>query len=283
MKIGRRNRRLRELPVNSLIPNILTVLALCAGMSAIRFAIQEKWELAVAAIIIAGILDGLDGRMARLLKGATKFGAELDSLSDFIAFGVAPALVIYLWSTQMLGGVGWIAGLAYSTCCALRLARFNTALDNPDRPVWANYFFTGMAAPAGACVALLPMAISFQVEGGFLRQPILMAVWLLLVAFMMMSRIPTYSFKRVRIRRDLVLPLLVVVGIVAAILSSYPWFVLSALGVLYLASIPFSYRSQLRFAAAQAGPAPQHGADDSPDKENPLDESGGEGSGVKRP
>ena len=106
MKIGRRNRRLRELPVNSLIPNILTVLALCAGMSAIRFAIQEKWELAVAAIIIAGILDGLDGRMARLLKGATKFGAELDSLSDFIAFGVAPALVIYLWSTQMLGGVG---------------------------------------------------------------------------------------------------------------------------------------------------------------------------------
>ena len=283
MKIGRRNRRLRELPVNSLIPNILTVLALCAGMSAIRFAIQEKWELAVAAIIIAGILDGLDGRMARLLKGATKFGAELDSLSDFIAFGVAPALVIYLWSTQMLGGVGWIAGLAYSTCCALRLARFNAALENPDRPVWANYFFTGMSAPAGACVALLPMAISFQVEGGFLRQPILMAAWLLLVAFMMISRIPTYSFKRVRIRRDLVLPLLVVVGIVAAILSSYPWFVLSVLGVLYLASVPFSYRSQLQFSAAQAGLAPQEGAEDSLDKESPEDESGGKGSGVERP
>jgi len=283
VKIGRRNHRLRELPVNSLIPNILTVLALCAGMSAIRFAMQEKWELAVAAIIIAGILDGLDGRMARLLKGATKFGAELDSLSDFIAFGVAPALVIYLWSTQMLGGVGWIAGLAYSTCCALRLARFNAALENPDRPVWANYFFTGMSAPAGACVALLPMAISFQVEGGFLRQPILMAAWLLLVAFMMISRIPTYSFKRVRIRRDLVLPLLVVVGIVAAILSSYPWFVLSVLGVLYLASVPFSYRSQLQFAAAQAGLAPQEGADDSLDKECPEDASGGKGSGVERP
>ena len=163
MKIGRRNRRLRDLPVNSLIPNILTVLALCAGMSAIRFAMQEKWELAVAAIIVAGILDGLDGRMARLLKGATKFGAELDSLSDFIAFGVAPALVIYLWSTEVLGGIGWIAGLAYSTCCALRLARFNTALDNPDQPAWTSYFFTGMAAPAGACIALLPIAVSFQI------------------------------------------------------------------------------------------------------------------------
>lgn len=259
MKIGRRNRRLRELPVNSLIPNILTVLALCAGMSAIRFAMQEKWELAVAAIIVAGILDGLDGRMARLLKGATKFGAELDSLSDFIAFGVAPAMVIYLWSTQALGGIGWIAGLAYATCMALRLARFNTALDDPDRPAWSSYFFTGMAAPAGACVVLLPMAISFQVGDGFLQQPIFMAVWLLFVAFMSISRIPTYSFKRVRIRRELVLPMLVVVAIVAAILASYPWFVLSVAGAAYLGSIPFSYRAQQRFAAAQDDAAPSKG------------------------
>ncbi|MBT7758795.1 MAG: phosphatidylcholine/phosphatidylserine synthase, partial [Rhodospirillaceae bacterium] len=250
MRMRRRNRRLRELPVNSLIPNILTVLALCAGMSAIRFAMQDKWELAVAAIIVAGILDGLDGRMARLLKGATKFGAELDSLSDFIAFGVAPALVIYLWSTEVLGGIGWIAGLAYSTCCALRLARFNTALDDPDRPAWASYFFTGMAAPAGACMVLLPMAISFQVGDGVLREPVLMAIWLLVVAFFMISRIPTYSFKRVRVKREMVLPLLVVVGIVAAILASYPWFVLSVMGVGYLVSIPFSYRAQQRFAAA---------------------------------
>ncbi|MBC8242531.1 MAG: phosphatidylcholine/phosphatidylserine synthase [Alphaproteobacteria bacterium] len=270
MKIKRRSRRLRGLPVNSLIPNILTVLALCAGMSAIRFAMQDQWQLAVAAIIIAGILDGLDGRMARLLKGATKFGAELDSLSDFIAFGVAPALVIYLWSTTALGGVGWIAGLAYSTCCALRLARFNTALDNPDRPLWASNFFTGMAAPAGACVALLPMAISFQIEGDLLRGPIFMTVWLLLVAFMMISQIPTYSFKRVRIRRELVLPLLVVVGIVAAVLFSYPWFVLSVLGALYLASIPFSYRAQRRLAAAQDNSAPELEADDG------LDEEGGD-------
>ena len=251
MSLRRRNRRLRELPVNSLIPNILTVLALCAGMSAIRFAMQERWELAVAAIIVAGILDGLDGRMARLLKGATKFGAELDSLSDFIAFGVAPALVVFMWSTEALGGVGWAAGLAYSTCCALRLARFNTALEDPDRPAWANFFFTGMAAPAGAYTALLPLTVSFQIGDGFLREPALMALWLLAVAFMMISRIPTYSFKRVRVKREMVLPVLVVVGIVAAVLASYPWFVLSILGVLYLGSIPFSYRAQQRFAEMQ--------------------------------
>ncbi|MDA1097834.1 MAG: phosphatidylcholine/phosphatidylserine synthase [Proteobacteria bacterium] len=284
MKIGRRNRRFRELPVNSLIPNILTVLALCAGMSAIRFAMQEKWQLAVAAIIIAGILDGLDGRMARLLKGATKFGAELDSLSDFIAFGVAPALVVYLWSTEALGGVGWIAGLAYSTCCALRLARFNTALDNPDRPVWASYFFTGMAAPAGACMVMLPMAISFQIESSFLRQPALMAAWLLLVAFMMISRVPTYSLKRVRIRRDLVLPLLVVVGIVAAVLSSYPWLVLSVMGVLYLASVPFSYRAQLRFVKTLDNPDPDNpDPGDGPDIEGSEDETSDETSGNGAP
>ena len=251
MRIRPRNRRLRELPVNSLIPNILTVLALCAGMSAIRFAMQDKWELAVAAIIVAGILDGLDGRMARLLKGATKFGAELDSLSDFIAFGVAPALVVYMWSTEVLGGIGWIAGLAYSTCCALRLARFNTALDDPNRPAWASFFFTGMAAPAAACMVLLPMAVSFQLGDAVVREPVVMAFWLLAVAFLMISHISTYSFKRVRVKREMVLPLLVVVGIVAAILASYPWFVLSVLGVAYLGSIPFSYRAQQRYAASQ--------------------------------
>ena len=278
MSLRRRNRRLRELPVNSLIPNILTVLALCAGMSAIRFAMQERWELAVAAIIVAGILDGLDGRMARLLKGATKFGAELDSLSDFIAFGVAPALVIYMWSTEALGGVGWVAGLAYSTCCALRLARFNTALEDPDRPGWANLFFSGMAAPAGAFIALLPLTVSFQIGDGFLREPALMALWLLAVAFMMISRIPTYSFKRVRVKREMVLPLLVVVGIVAAVLASYPWFVLSILGVSYLGSIPFSYRAQQRFAEMQPaidetdGPVSDKttGVSGDPDTKEPL-------------
>jgi len=253
MNIRRGNRRLRDLPVNSLIPNILTVLALCAGMSAIRFAMQEKWEMAVAAIIVAGILDGLDGRMARLLKGATKFGAELDSLSDFIAFGVAPALVIYMWSTEILGGVGWISGLAYSTCCALRLARFNTALVEPDRPAWSSQFFTGMAAPAGAFTVLLPLTINLQFGISLLQEPIFMALWFLVVAFMMISRIPTYSFKRVRVKREMVLPVLLIVGIGAAVLASYPWLLFSVLGVLYLSSIPFSYRAHKRLVKTQLG------------------------------
>ena len=236
----RRRYRPRGLPVNSLIPNVLTVLALCAGMTSIRFALQERYELAVIAIVVAAVLDGLDGRVARLLKGATKFGAEMDSLSDFVCFGVAPALLAFLWSTHELGGFGWMASLAFGTCCALRLARFNTALDDPDRPAWAGKFFTGVAAPAGAGFAMLPLAVSFQV-GDAVRAPELVSIWLLIVALLMVSRIPTYSFKGLRVRREQVLPLLVVVGIVAAMLVSYPWFVLSTIGFAYLASIPFSF------------------------------------------
>ena len=242
----RRRYRPRGLPVNSLIPNVLTVLALCAGMTSIRFALQERYELAVIAIVVAAVLDGLDGRVARLLKGATKFGAEMDSLSDFVCFGVAPALLAFLWSTHELGGFGWMASLAFATCCALRLARFNTALDDPDRPAWTGKFFTGVAAPAGAGFAMLPLAVSFQV-GDAVRVPELMSVWLLVVALLMVSRIPTYSFKGLRVRREQVLPLLVVVGIVAAMLVTYPWFVLSTIGFAYLASIPFSVMRYRRY------------------------------------
>jgi len=249
MAQSNRRRRLRALPINSLIPNVLTVLALCAGMSAIRFALQERWEAAVAAIAVAAVLDGLDGRMARLLKGATKFGAELDSLSDFIAFGVAPAMLIFLWSTQEMQGLGWVASLAYSTCCALRLARFNTALDDPDRPAWSGLFFTGVAAPAGAGLALLPMMFSFQFDQAPINAPPLVAVWLLFVGFLMVSQVPTFSFKRVRVRRELVLPTLLVIGVTAALMVSYPWFVVSAITAAYLVSIPFSFISHRRYAS----------------------------------
>lgn len=252
----RRRYRPKGLPVNSLIPNVLTVLALCAGMTSIRFALQERYELAVIAIVVAAVLDGLDGRVARLLKGATKFGAEMDSLSDFICFGVAPALLVFLWSTHELGGFGWMASLAFGTCCALRLARFNTALDDPDRPAWAGKFFTGVAAPAGAGFAMLPLAVSFQ-AGDVVRVPQLMSIWLLAVALLMVSRIPTYSFKGLRVRREQVLPVLVVVGIVAAMLVSYPWFVLSTIGFAYLASIPFAVARYRRYerSAGDAGDA----------------------------
>ena len=243
--LASRTRRLRNLSINSLAPNILTILALCAGLTSIRFALQERWELAVAAVVLAGILDGLDGRLARLLKGASKFGAELDSLSDFVCFGVAPGFILYQWTLNQLGGVGWILVLGFAVCCALRLARFNTALENPDRPVWAANFFTGVAAPPAGGLVLLLMFLNFQELGELTRSPYLNGAWMCVVAFLMVSQIPTYSFKRIRVRRDLIMPTLLLVGVGAAALATYPWFVLTLIGIAYLASIPLAVR---RFA-----------------------------------
>jgi CDP-diacylglycerol--serine O-phosphatidyltransferase len=264
MMLRRRNGRLKALSVNSLIPNILTVLALCAGMTAIRFALQGRWEPAVVAVVLAAVFDGLDGRMARLLKGATKFGAELDSLSDFCAFGVAPAFIVYQWSAHDLGGLGWIAALGYATCAALRLARFNTMIEDPQRPAWANDFFTGVAAPAGAGFAMLPMVLTFLLEtDAVLRHPALNAAWLIVCALLMISRIPTFSLKKLHVKREHVLPTLVLVGLLAALLVSYPWFTLAAAGLAYLASIPVSFASQRRLVArlAAAQPPPSGGPD----------------------
>ncbi|MDP6271325.1 MAG: CDP-diacylglycerol--serine O-phosphatidyltransferase [Alphaproteobacteria bacterium] len=253
MVLRSRTQRLRSLPVNSLIPNILTILALCAGLTAMRFALAEEWELAVVAIIVAGILDGLDGRLARLLKGTSKFGAELDSLSDFVSFGVAPGFVLYRWNLAELGGVGWIVVLAFAVCMALRLARFNTALDDPNKPPWAANFFTGIPAPAAGGLALLPLALSFQYGGVFFRMPVVAAVFTIFLSFMMVSQIPTYSFKKLRVRREYVLPVLLVVGLAAAVLASYPWLTLTVLALVYLASIPLSVRSFRRQVAAAEG------------------------------
>lgn len=253
MKFRRRGgpRRNPVLSLNSIIPNILTVLALCAGMTSIRFALQENWQAAVAAILVAAVLDGLDGRLARLLKGATKFGAELDSLSDFIAFGVAPAIVTYLWSGHALGGIGWVATLAYATCCGLRLARFNVMLEDPDRPAWASDYFTGTAAPAAAGLMLLPMMASFQFGEAFFRHPVITAIWLLVVGLLMVSRLPTYSFKRMSLHREHVLATLLAVMLAAALLISYPWPMLSLLAVVFLASFPFSYYGHRTLVQAQ--------------------------------
>ncbi len=241
-----RSRRLRPLPLRSLAPNILTVLALCAGLTSIRFSLLERWELAVLAIVLAGVFDALDGRLARLLKGTTKFGAELDSLSDFVSFGVAPGLLVYIWSLDEIGGAGWIVVLAFAVSCGLRLARFNTAMDDPDRPVFMTYFFTGVPAPAGGGLALLPIMLSFQGYDAVFRLPAVIAPYMVLVAFLMISRIPTYSFKRIRVRRNQVLPVLMLVALLAAFLVSYPWLTLTAIGVLYLLSIPLSFRSYRR-------------------------------------
>lgn len=247
-------RRARVFSAAHLAPNILTMLALCAGLTSIRFALQSRWHMAVVAIVVAGVLDGFDGRLARLLKGASKFGAELDSLSDFVSFGVAPMVLMYLWSLQALGGVGWIVVLTFSICCALRLARFNTALEDVDRPPWQANFFTGVPAPAAAGLSLLFVVVSFDAGDTFWRAPATNAIWSLIVAFLMISRLPTFSFKKIRIRRDAVLPVLLVVAVLAAALASFPWYTLTALLVLYLVSLPFAARSYRRFARGEAGP-----------------------------
>ncbi|TNE33720.1 MAG: phosphatidylcholine/phosphatidylserine synthase [Alphaproteobacteria bacterium] len=269
MNDQRRN-RLRVLPLNSLIPNMLTTLALCAGLTSVRFALDEKWEMAVIAILAAGILDGLDGRMARLLKGTSKFGAELDSLSDFVSFGVAPALVMFLWTlNEGLAKAGWIIALVYTICCGLRLARFNSMLDK-EQPVWAARYFTGIAAPAGASISLLFMVISFYSDAEFFRSPILNAIWLLMMAFLMASRIPTFSIKRLRISRRFIMPFLVLVAGLAAVLASYPWQLLSLIAVVYMATIPFAITSQRRLKLQDARKAEAKAADEKAAKTKPL-------------
>lgn len=237
-----RRRRFRRVPVRVLIPNVMTLLALCSGMTAIRFAVEDRYEWAVAAIMIATIFDGLDGRIARLLKGTTRFGAELDSLADFVNFGVAPAVVLYLWALDNFKALGWIIALGLAMCAVLRLARFNVALDDPDKPAWMANYFTGTPAPAGALLALLPMYLGFfwEISGSDLRYLVLL--YTPVVGFLMVSRIPTFSGKLIgqRVRRDMVLPILICAVLFTALLLSFPWMMLSLISIAYLAVIPLS-------------------------------------------
>ncbi|EME68408.1 phosphatidylserine synthase [Paramagnetospirillum caucaseum] len=258
--------RIRGLSINKLIPNILTLLALCAGLTAIRFAVHGMWKEAVISTVLAAILDGLDGRVARLLQGTSKFGAELDSLSDFVSFGVAPAMVLYFWTMQGAGGFGWALVLLFSVCCALRLARFNTMLGEPDLPPYAYNFFTGVPAPAAAGLVLMPLVFTIQFGGGFFDQPAVVAVFLMGVSFLMVSKIPTFSFKKVRVPHRWVLPILLIIGLAAAFLVTEPWLTLSGLGTLYLGMIPFSLRSfrRLKAQAEAAAPVPAPGETASP-------------------
>jgi CDP-diacylglycerol--serine O-phosphatidyltransferase len=253
----RMRRGLRGFSINRLIPNVLTLAALCSGLTAIRFALQGEFRLAVIAVIVAAIFDALDGRVARRLGVASRFGAELDSLSDFLCFGVTPALVLYLASLKDGGALGWIATLMFPICSALRLARFNTALvaDTPP-PAWTGSYFTGVPAPAGALLALVPLVISFEAEAAWPRHPVVVGVVLVLVGGLMVSRLPTFSFKKGRIPRHLVLPALLVAALTMGVIASSPWIGLSLLGLIYLASIPFSglaYRRQAARDQAAAG------------------------------
>jgi len=243
-------RRLRDLPINRMIPSILTILALGAGLTAIRFGFQERWEAAVIAILVAAIFDGLDGRIARMLGQASKFGAELDSLSDIVCFGVAPAVLVFFWSLQDAGGVGWAAVMLFTVCCALRLARFNSRLEKPDRPVWAGRFFTGVSAPAGAGMALLPMILALGFQSSIFQSPAITGIVLVSVAGLMVSQVPTFSLKSDRIPQRYVLPILLAVGLTAGFFASAPWLTLAAVIILYVGSIPFSFRLYRRLRAA---------------------------------
>ncbi len=241
-------RRLSDLSINRMVPNILTLLALCAGMTAIRFAMKDNFIGAVYAIIAAGVFDGLDGRIARLLKSTSSFGAELDSLADFVSFGVAPAAVLYLWTMSALGGLGWAIVLFFAVCCALRLARFNSQANL--EVAYAAPFFTGVPAPAGAGLIIVPLFLSFEWGDWLFRSPYLNAMTMSGVALLMVSRVPTVSLKRIRIPHDLVVPTLLAVGVLTAFFTTAPWPTLTLIGVIYVGSIPVTVIAYYRLRRA---------------------------------
>ena len=249
-----RRRRFRSIPVRTLVPNVITLLALCAGLTAIRLAAEGTFEWALYAIVFAAVLDGIDGRVARLLKGTSRFGAELDSLADFVNFGVAPGVTLYFWSLHDVKSAGWIAAMVFAIAAGLRLARFNVMIDDPNRPPWAGNFFVGMPAPAGAITVLLPVYVHFLgVPPPAFIAPITL-VYTLAIAFLMVSRLPVYSGKRVgtRVPPDLVLIVFIGVVLFFALLIAYPWVVLTIGTLTYLASLPFGWLSHRDYVRRDA-------------------------------
>jgi CDP-diacylglycerol---serine O-phosphatidyltransferase len=269
-----RRRRFRPIPVRMLVPNVITLLAICAGLTAIRLSTEGRMELAVGAIVFAAVLDGIDGRVARMIKGQSKFGAELDSLADFVNFGVAPGLILYFWQLHDLHDGGWISAMVFAISGGLRLARFNATMDDPNKPPFAFNYFTGVPAPAGAITVLVPVYLVFL---GLPQPPaILTALYTLLIAFLMVSRLPVFSGKSVRMRvpPELVLPVFVGVIIFVALLIGYPWYIVSLGSVLYLFSLPLGWKSYRdharRYAAASAAVAPEAGAAPAPPLAPPV-------------
>jgi CDP-diacylglycerol--serine O-phosphatidyltransferase len=251
-----KRRLFKPVPLRLLAPNVITLLALCLGLTAIRLAVEGRFHLAIFAIAVAAVLDGLDGRIARMLKGTSRFGAELDSLSDFVNFGVAPPLVLYIFNLRELRSLGWIAALVFAIAAALRLARFNVMLDDPNRPEWQKNFFVGMAAPAGAVTVMLPLYLNFLGVpiGGFAAP--FVAIYVIAIAFLMVSRIPTFSGKAFgsRVPREWVLPLFVLVVLFAALFVSFTFEVLAVCTLIYLGLLPIGimrYRAMERADEAQ--------------------------------
>ena len=229
-----------NIPLRAVPANAITALALCMGLTGVRFAIEGQWEQGLLCIVFAAVLDGLDGRVARALKGSTRFGAELDSLSDVTAFGVTPALTLFLWSLSNAPKFGWTAALSLAVCCALRLARFNARIDVEEQPHKSAGFNTGVPAPAGAALALMPMFAWLVTENDFFRQWYVVMPWVLLVAFLMISNIATFSWGSVRLRRSVRIEAIAVIGLLGAALITAPWPTLLALCTAYFLTIPFS-------------------------------------------
>lgn len=252
-KLAQTKLKLQDLSFARLIPNMATTIALCTGLSAIRFAMNGQVQLAMVAIVMAAFFDAMDGRLARLLGASSDFGAELDSLSDFVSFGVAPAVVMYILSLHVWSGWGWAVSTFFAVCCALRLARFNTTLKTSDagvEPSWTKQFFTGAPAPAGAIVGLFPVLLTLSSDRTIFLNPILTSVFLLLAGLLFISRIPTFSLKSHQIPRGFVGPILLVVGLFVAAILTEPWVTLSGCVLLYVLSIPFSVRSYNRLLRA---------------------------------
>lgn len=242
----------RRIPFRAMIPNAITALALCFGLTGVSLAIGGQWEKALGSIVLAGILDGLDGRIARLLRAQSKFGAELDSLSDNIAFGTAPALILFLWSLKAEPRFGWLAALALAVCCALRLARFNARLDAAEQPHKSAGFNTGVPAPAGAGLAFVPIYLWLITGDNCFRDwPGVMA-WTLFIAALMISSLPTYSWSSIRVRPSWRLFALAGVALLGAALIRAPWPTLLVLAVVYLLMIPVALSSYARIKRRRA-------------------------------
>jgi CDP-diacylglycerol--serine O-phosphatidyltransferase len=251
--------RLREVPIRVLAPNLITLLALCSGLTAVKLGTEGRYELALWCVMFAAILDGVDGRLARLLKGTSRFGAELDSLTDFVNFGCAPALLLYMWILNGAGNAGWIAALVFAICMALRLARFNVQLDDPDKPAYAANFFMGVPAPAGAMIVLLPF---YLVLVGMPKDSLpatVVLVYTVGIAALLVSRVPTFAAKKMgaAVGREWVILFLLAVAVFAGLLVAYTWIVMAVCTLIYLGLIPYWvhwYRRLAREHAARARP-----------------------------
>jgi CDP-diacylglycerol--serine O-phosphatidyltransferase len=259
---GRRIRRLRRRPrfkgpsFNQVIPNLVTLLGLCAGLNGIRDALDGRWAHAAVFVLAAALFDAADGRIARLLKGTSRFGAEFDSLADFCCFGIAPALILYLWSLKGAGRYAFMPCLMFAVCMALRLARFNAALEGTKKPAYAQSFFTGVPAPAGAGVVLFPLFLGLEAAdqhwahvGAVAQHPLFVAGMLVATSVLLVSTLPVWSFKNFKVPSEYVLPLLLSTGLMAALMMADPWAALAACGIIYVGMLPFSLRSFRRLRA----------------------------------